>query len=180
MSPGPLMPALSFRRPDTEDLEAVLAILNDPASVHRQVACRHGEEPEPSWQLYDRLLEDENLVAESGARVVGFASWQAYGRHVHLNALSVAGGQQRRGVGGALFEAFLREARDMGAASYSLRAYRDSEWALRFYARRGLHPVARISEVAEHDAGFLQYLSLAMANGQYPAAHKVLFYSALD
>lgn len=173
------MPALSFRRPDTEDLEAVLAIINDPASVHRRLACRHGEEPEPSWQLYDRLLEDENLVAESGGRVVGFASWQAYGRHMHLNALSISGGQQRQGVGGALFEAFLGEARDMGATSYSLRAYRDSEWALQFYARRGLHPLTRISEVAERDPGFLQYLTLAMANGQYPAAHKVLFYSPL-
>lgn len=170
---------LKFRRPDTEDLEAVLALINDPRSVHRQIACRHGEEPEPASQLYDRLLEDENMVAEAGNRLVGYASWQAYGRHVHLNALSIAGQAQRQGIGGALFEAFAREAREAGATSYSLRAYRDSGWALRFYERRGLHPLEQASEAAEHDAGFAEYLALAMAGGQYPAEHKVLFYSPL-
>ena len=173
------MSTLSFRRPDTEDLEAVLALINDPASVHRQVACRHGEEPEPTWQLFDRLLEDENLVAEAGGHMVGYASWQRYGRHAHLNVLSIAGGAQRRGIGGALFEAFLEEARALGATSYSLRAYRDSEWAIRFYERRGLEPVEKASELAARDEGFRYYLGLAMANGQYPAAEKVLFYSEL-
>lgn len=170
---------LSFRRPTTDDLEAVLALMNDPRSVHRQVACRHGETPEPAGQLYDRLDEDENVVAELDNEVVGYASWQLYGRHAHLNVLSVSGRHQRRGIGNALFLAFLKEAEDQGATSYSLRAYRDSEWAIRFYARQGLEPTTAIAPLSRTDAGFREYIELSIANDQWPSPEKVLFYGRL-
>ena len=174
------MPAtLRFRRPTADDLEALLAIMNDPASVHRQEACRHGEEPEPAGQLYDRLEEDDNLVAVVGDRLVGFASWQTYGRHAHLNVLSVAGTEQRRGVGTALFQAFLRAAKEQGAASYSLRAYRDSAWALRFYERQGIVPTGSLGDWLRRDEGFRRYMTLAVENGQWPAEEKVLFVERL-
>ena len=175
------MPAtLRFRRPDTDDLEALLALMNDPASVHRQEACRHGEAPESAGQLYDRLAWDENLVALVGDRPVGYASWQTYARHAHLNVLSVAGAEQRRGVGSALWGAFLRAAKEQGIESYSLRAYRDSEWALRFYERQGLQPITGLGDWLRRDEGFRRYLALAAENGQWPAEEKVLFIARLD
>ena len=175
------MPAtLRFRQASPDDLEALLALMNDPDSVHRQEACRHGEDPEPAGQLYDRLAWDENLVALVGDRPVGYASWQAYGRHAHLNVLSVAGAEQRRGVGSALFEAFLRAAREQGAESYSLRAYRDSEWAIKFYERQGLFPITGLGDWLRRDEGFRRYMALAAENGQWPAAEKVLFIARLD
>jgi ribosomal protein S18 acetylase RimI-like enzyme len=170
---------IGYRRPTSDDLEAVLGLINDPASVHRQVACRHGEAPEPAGQLYDRLDEDDNLLVELDGVAAAYASWQTYGRHAHLNVLSVAGAYQRRGLGEALFKAFLAEAADMGATSFSLRAYRDSAWAIGFYARQGLAPVEQVAPLCRMDAGFKQYIDLSVANGQWPAPEKVLFYGGL-
>ena len=62
------MAELRFRVPTIDDLEAVLALMNDPRSVHRQIACRHGETPEPVGQLYDRL-DAIGLVKESTFRI---------------------------------------------------------------------------------------------------------------
>ena len=100
--------SLSFRTPTTDDLDAILDLINDPQSVHRRTDCRHGAVLETVSHLYDRLDEDENLVAVAPTGpLMGFASWQAYGRHAHLNVLAVAGAAQRMGVGRGLFEAFL-------------------------------------------------------------------------
>ncbi|MFN3429527.1 MAG: GNAT family N-acetyltransferase [Candidatus Sericytochromatia bacterium] len=173
------MNELTFRVPTTDDLEAILALMNDPGSVHRRTTCRHAAVVESASQLYDRLYEDENLVAESGGRVLGFASWQTYGRHVHLNAISVAGATQRQGVGHALFTAFQEAAREQGAVSFSLRAYRDSDWALRFYARHGLRPVQDVVALVRRDDGFRHYVSASMENGQWPAEEKVVFFGDL-
>jgi ribosomal protein S18 acetylase RimI-like enzyme len=171
---------MEFRKPTTDDLEALLALMNDPRSVHRQIACRHGETPEPAGQLYDRLDEDDNLIALIDGAVVGYASWQRYGRHAHLNVLSISGAHQRRGIGNALFRAFLDEAAEQGAVSYSLRAYRDSEWALRFYERQGLAPTTAIGPLSRQDAGFREYIELSIANDHWPSPEKVLFYGRLD
>jgi ribosomal protein S18 acetylase RimI-like enzyme len=173
------MPELVLCTPSTDNLEGLLALMNDPRSVHRQTACRHGETPEPAGQLYDRLAEDENLIALLGSELVGYASWQTYGRHAHLNVLSISGAHQRKGIGNALFQAFLKEAKEQGAKSYSLRAYRDSGWAIGFYERQGLQPTTAVASLSREDAGFRQYIELSISNGQWPSAEKVLFYGRL-
>ncbi|HEY9720556.1 MAG TPA: GNAT family N-acetyltransferase [Oscillatoriaceae cyanobacterium] len=157
-----------------EDLEAVLAMLNDPTSIHRREQCRHAEQPESAAQLYDRLNEDDNLMLERDGVPIGYASWQRYGEHAHLNVMVVASGHQRQGYGKQLFGAFLDRLHEQGVESVSLRAYRDSSWAIAFYDGLGL---ARYD--ASHEQylgpGFLHLKRLSMAQGQWPAPDKALF-----
>lgn len=157
-----------------DDLEAVLALLNDPRSIHRREQCRHAEEPESAAQLYDRLNEDENLVLELDGAVIGYASWQRYREHAHLNVMVIASGAQRRGYGKQLFGAFLDRLAEQGVASVSLRAYRDSSWALAFYDGLGL---ARYDASHEQHLGpgFNYFKRLSIANGNWPEPHKEMF-----
>lgn len=168
-----------LRRPGVADLPAVLGLMDDPASVHRRVTCTHGEVPEQAAELRARLAEDENLVLELAGSPLGFASWQQFGDHAHLNVMAVAGAHQRRGIGERLYQAFTREASAQGARSLSLRAYADSPWALGFYAKRGLRRITSAAELTPADAGLVGFLHLAASAGAWPDARKVLFYGWL-
>ena len=164
------------RRPDLDDLEAILALMNDPDSVHNRTACRHQAAPERAGELWDRIQEDENLVLEEDGAIEAYASWQAYGRHVHLNVMSVRGRKQRGGLGTALFEAFVAAARADGASGFTLRAFADSPWALAFYERHGMRRLEKRSDWDGADEGLRRYLGLAIEHGQWPSPEKVLFY----
>lgn len=168
-----------LRRPDARDLADLLGLMEDPRSIHRRVACRHREEPEAESQLLERLLHDQNLVLEDPAGPIALASWQAFGDHVHLNVMVVAGHLQRRGIGAALYDAFVREAAAGGARTLSLRAYVDSPWALAFYDHRGLHRWQSEAAVPRGFDGLMHFLGVAAAHGQWPDDAKVLFYGAL-
>lgn len=165
-----------IRRPDLDDLEPILALMNDPDSVHNRTACRHQATPERAGELWDRLREDDNLVVEEDAAIVAYASWQTFGRHVHLNVMAVAGRRQRGGIGSALFEAFIAAARQSDATGFTLRAYADSPWALAFYERHGMRRLERRADWEGADEGLRRYLALAIEHGQWPAPEKVLFY----
>lgn len=171
---------LTIVHPTDEDLEALLALMNDPRSIHRQVSCRHGEHPETASQLYERLLEDDNLALSLNGQMVGYASWQTYGRHAHLNVMVIAGDFQRRGLGKRLFGAFLDAIAGQGAVSVSLRAYADSDWALAFYEGLGMRPFEAGDEHRLGAGGLLQYIQLAVAHGLWPAPDKVMFVGELD
>lgn len=168
-----------LRRPTTADLDEILALMNDPASPHRQVACRHGEALEKASQLYERLSEDDNLVLDDEGEILAYASWQVYDRHAHLNVLSVAGGRQRGGLGRQLFEAFRAALREDGIESYTLRAFADSPWALAFYEKLGLAPYSPATHGGPRPQGFERYLAMAVAQNEWPAPHKVLYFEAL-
>lgn len=168
-----------FRRPVLEDFEALLALLNDPASVHQQRPGIHARQPEDPAQLYDRLLEDENLVAEVDGRIAGYASWQYFERHVHLNVMSVAGAFQRRGIGQALFCHFVDLLHDEGVESVSLRAFRDSSWALAFYEKMGMHRYEAGMEESSDAEGLRHYIRMSAAQGQWPDVDKVMFYALI-
>lgn len=173
-------PTLIVRRPGVEDLEPLLALMNDPASIHRQVACRHAARIETAEELYDRLFEDENLVIEEAGRIVAYGSWQGYGVHAHLNVMIVAGDRQRRGLGARLFSAFLWEVKQAGGESVSLRAYADSSWALDFYAKLGMRPYEAGDEQRLGQGGLAFYIRMAIEHGQWPADDKVMFVGEIE
>jgi ribosomal protein S18 acetylase RimI-like enzyme len=169
----------AVRRPSLDDLEAILALMNDPASVHNRTECRHQAAPERAGELWDRLREDENLVLEEDGALVAYASWQAFERHVHLNVMAVSGRRQRTGYGTALFEAFVAAARRDGARGFTLRAYADSAWAIAFYERQGMRRLETRADWADADEGLRRYVALAIEHGQWPSPEKVLFYRRL-
>jgi GNAT superfamily N-acetyltransferase len=168
-----------FRRPGIADLDEILALINDPDSPHRQEACRHREQPEDPRELYSRLDEDDNLVVELDGEIAGYASWQVWDTHAHLNILSVSGRHQRQGVGRALFNAFRQQAREDGVVSYTLRAFEDSPWAQSFYKSLGLKPLTPLQELAPQHPGLQFYLAMAVSHGQWPAPEKVMYFEAL-
>jgi GNAT superfamily N-acetyltransferase len=169
-----------LRRASLDDLDELLALINDPASPHRQEACRHREEPEKASELYNRLNEDENLVFELDGRLVAYASWQCFDRHAHLNILAVAGSCQRQGLGRRMFHAFKTRARGDGMESYTLRAFADSLWAIRFYEDQGLQPLTPLEELSPAHPGLARYVALAMAHGQWPVEGKVVYFETLS
>lgn len=171
---------VTILHPTEDDLEELLALMNDPRSIHRQVACRHGEHPETPSQLYERLMEDDNLALQLKGRLVGFASWQRYGRHAHLNVMVIAGDFQRRGLGKRLFGAFLDAVAGQGVVSVSLRAFADSDWAHRFYEGLGMRRFELGDEHRLGAGGLLQYIQLAVAHGLWPADDKVMYVGELD
>lgn len=166
--------------PTEEDLAEILALMNDPRSIHRQVACMHGERLETASHLYERLIEDDNIALLVKGRLVGYASWQRYGRHAHLNVMMIGGDFQRRGLGKCLFGAFLDAIAGNGVVSVSLRAYRDSEWALSFYEGLGLRRFEAGDENRLGAGGLLHYIRLAIAHGLWPAEDKVMLVGELD
>ncbi|MDB5101216.1 MAG: family N-acetyltransferase [Cyanobacteria bacterium RYN_339] len=170
---------MKLRIPGIEDLDEILALINDPESPHRQEACRHREAPENPKELYARLDEDFNVVVELAGEIAGFASWQVWDTHAHLNVLSVSGRHQRQGVGRALFNAFRDRAREHGVFSYTLRAFADSTWATRFYASLGLQPLTPEQLQAPHHPGLQLYVALAISQRQWPAPEKVMFFETL-
>ncbi|SDH11555.1 GNAT family N-acetyltransferase [Klenkia brasiliensis] len=76
-------------------------------------------------------------VLATGRPVVGFAVLEQLDGAVHLEQLSVHPAHGRRGLGGALVEAAVEEARAAGADRVTLCTYADVPWNGPFYARHG-------------------------------------------
>lgn len=80
-----------------------------------------------------------------GEPPVGFAHVLDLDGHAHLEQIAVLPDQQRRGLGRALIEAAMAEARAQGFDRLSLCTYRDVPWNGPYYASLGF------AEVAEAD-----------------------------
>jgi ribosomal protein S18 acetylase RimI-like enzyme len=99
--------------------------------------------PAPSG--LDRELEPGFLlVAAVAGEVVGFAHVTDQDGHAHLEQLSVLPEHGRRGIGSALVQAAMEEARWAGYDDMSLCTYRDVPWNGPFYARHGFAEVERL------------------------------------
>ena len=115
--------------PQFEELfgEAIEPILLSPATDGRQRAA------EPGFLLV------------AGDPPVGFVHVLVIDGHAHLEQLSVLPAHQRRGIGAALTQAAMAEARAQGFDRLSLCTYRDVPWNGPFYRKLGF------AEVAEAD-----------------------------
>lgn len=82
------------------------------------------------------------LVA--GDPPVGFAHLLVLDGHAHLEQVSVHPEQMRRGVGSALVQAVLAEARAEGFVEVSLCTFRDVPWNAPLYAALGFSEVASL------------------------------------
>lgn len=99
--------------------------------------------PAPSG--LDRELEPGFLlVAVVAGEVVGFAHVTDQDGHAHLEQLSVLPEHGRRGIGSALVQAAMEEARWAGYDDMSLCTYRDVPFNGPFYTRLGFAEVERL------------------------------------
>ena len=85
------------------------------------------------------------VVAAVAGQVVGFAHVLDIEGHAHLEQLSVLPEHGRRGIGRALVEAAVEEARWAGYDALSLCTYRDVPWNAPFYASLDFAPVERLA-----------------------------------
>jgi [ribosomal protein S18]-alanine N-acetyltransferase len=82
------------------------------------------------------------LVAEDGARVVGYAGLIAYADEAHVSTIGVATDRQGEGVGAQLLDALLVEA-DRRSPVVLLEVRADNELAQGLYRRRGFTEIGR-------------------------------------
>lgn len=112
-----------------EDLDAVSALLADAALPREGVAEHFGH----------------FLVARADGKVVGAVGMERYGSSALLRSLVVVPPHRGRGLGRALTERLLQEARAQGVR----RAFLLTETAAKFFAKFGFSQVER----EEADAG---------------------------
>jgi N-acetylglutamate synthase-like GNAT family acetyltransferase len=118
-----------------------------------QVTARHDMAPA---ELEDRLYafnqqatgytdgEDLGFVVEEAGELVGAVAGYTWGGICEVRQLWVREDRRKQGLGGALIEAAVEEARQRGAAYVQLSTY-DFQ-APAFYARHGFETVAELPD----------------------------------
>ena len=107
---------------------------------------------------YPPLIEAGGVwVAEDDGVVAGFISTEPLDGAFHILELAVGHDQQRKGVGRALMDAALAEARRAGYRVATLTTFRNIPWNGPFYARLGFElldtpPTALAAILAEEAA----------------------------
>ena len=100
-------------------------------------------EPSPGPFFNDRTLPENVLVAEIDERIVGWGKFEhptplPSSRHVwHITGLAVDPDHEGQGIGYALVEALIAEARARGGRRMTLRVFSPNERAQRLYERLG-------------------------------------------
>ena len=119
--------AFRIRRIRESDKEAVIALLNE-SFPHVGMTRR---------RLEERIARGARFfVAESCGEVVGFADMWV-GRSACLRGISVKQEWRRKGVGGALLNRAIVEAKRLGKKSVWLKVQVSNAEAVRFYKERG-------------------------------------------
>lgn len=107
---------------------------------------------------YPPLIEAGGVwVAEEDEVVAGFISTQPVAGAFHILELAVGHDHQRKGIGRALMDAALAEARRAGYRTATLTTFRGIPWNAPFYARLGFElldapPTALAAILAEEAA----------------------------
>jgi len=84
-------------------------------------------------------------VAECAGQVVGWAYTGRFGDELCLGQISVATAYGQRGIGGALLDAAIAQARGAGASSLVLTTQRNVAWNAPWYLRRGFEIVPPVA-----------------------------------
>ena len=95
-------------------------------------------DPLPSPAQFEERMLPNVVMAEDGARSVGYAHWRLYGSTAHVVHVVVAPGARGRGVGRALLQELRGRARALGATRWYLNVKADNVSAIRLYERAGL------------------------------------------
>jgi ribosomal protein S18 acetylase RimI-like enzyme len=120
-----------------------------------------------------RPLQAQGLVwlAHDAERPIGFAVCEAFDDGLHLWELAVRREAQGRGVGRALIDAAIAEARRRGLPAVTLSTFREIPWNAPFYARLGFETLAdgdlnaRLADVlaAEAERGLTERCAMRLA-----------------
>lgn len=148
--------AVRIRLGDAADVDAAVSVYE-----RSNLARRHGVWPHRAIRVEHvraRLADPESwfLVADDGPVVVGMASAEALRGEAgagpvipegcFLSMLFVVPERWGEGIGGAILDAVLGEARRRHYSRIHLWTHRDNERSQRLYRRRGFSPTGRTME----------------------------------
>jgi GNAT superfamily N-acetyltransferase len=103
------------------------------------------------------------IAVNSTEAPIGFALAGVLADQVHLEELAVHPEHQRKGVGSALVNSVIAEARTRGCGGVTLTTYRFVEWNAPWYARRGFRELRVEERSAELHAVVEREVSLGLA-----------------
>lgn len=83
------------------------------------------------------------VVRDKSGETIGFALSRPVDRTLYLDQISVRPEHGRRGIGQALLERTIEEARDLGFRSVTLSTFRDVPWNGPFYRSMGFREIPR-------------------------------------
>ena len=148
--------AIRIRLGDAADVEAAVSVYE-----RSNLARREGEWPNRAARVDQvRALLNESvtwfLLAEEGPKVVGMAAAQplrgddpagpAIPGGLFVNLLFVLPERWGEGIGGAILDAVLAEAKKRDCTRIHLWTHEDNERSHRLYRRRGFSPTGRIQD----------------------------------
>lgn len=131
--------------------------------IEREAGARFAEIPAladlpdvmtPAGALPVALGREQVWVAVAGDELVGFAYADLLDDAVHLEELDVLPAWGRRGIGAALVDAVVADARGRGLLAVTLTTFRDVPWNAPYYARLGF----RVLPEGEMGAGLAALL----------------------
>ncbi len=146
-------------RPSTDGDAAALLALSRRAD---QLFAAHGFPqipalpPTPLAEFRSFLTDNRSFIALLGDKPAGFAVCGAAGEHFWLKELAVDPAHGRRGIGSALVDATIGQARHYGHSAIFLSTFRNVPFNQPFYARRGFVAVDTETAAEELREQFLR------------------------
>ncbi|HTA01043.1 MAG TPA: ribosomal protein S18-alanine N-acetyltransferase [Streptosporangiaceae bacterium] len=129
------MTQVEFRPMTTADLDSVLGLeldlFGEEAWSRQMLAGELGQQPASRYYL----------VAEDDGKIVGYAGLLAAGGQGDVLTIAVATGRWGQGIGTALLDRLLAEARSRGCTEVFLEVRADNTRAQRLYRWRGFTDV---------------------------------------
>ncbi len=92
-----------------------------------------------AWELKNRSMCHILLVRTDACRVAGFCAFWLVFDEIHINNLAMRPAFRAQGIGTALLERVLAEARQLGARRATLEVRASNEGARRLYERLGFY-----------------------------------------
>jgi ribosomal protein S18 acetylase RimI-like enzyme len=158
-----------IRQADTEDLPLLSQIERDAASLFATIPelAFVAEGPVMSLRDHVAMLRDgvvfvaQSLEGPTAGDVVGFICGRQTDKTFHIHEMSVAPGNQGKGIGSALIAAMLDDAISSKCTSATLTTFTQVPWNDGFYKKLGF----RVLEDGEIDARLKAILTKEVATG---------------
>ena len=163
-------PAISIRRVEPRDAEALQAIYSSPKAMSGTLQI-----PFPSVEMWRKRLaewpaDDYMLVAEAGGELVGNAGLHSMGRsarrrHVGYIGMAVRDDWHGKGVGTALMAAIVDLADNwLGYRRLELTVYTDNAAAVALYRKFGFETEGTLREYSYRNGEYIDAYTMARLN----------------
>lgn len=161
---------LRIRKADAQDLDQIAPIEAAAAALFPPGRIPDAQETTPLQELQEAAGEGLLWVAEVGEELVGFCIAWLEDDRLHLEEVDVLPRFGGRGIGRALIDAVIAEARHRKLAEVTLTTFADLAWNGPFYRRLGFrefkhnelpHALAAILE-EERRSGMTQRIAMRL------------------